>query len=221
MQKHFAGASPFRELRRSKFDCFAKVKNIVHLRLEVERERAALGGLREHVHRAYLPMDTSTYYKTHILSKIALKKDEISMNRRGKRYPDVFVPQLTERDCGAACLAMVLSFWGIPINFDEVLNALPVGACGASAQSLIEAAERFGLIAEGQRFALKLIGEIPPGSILHWNSDHFVVLVKPSSEEIEILDPLIGPRRIPRKELGEYFSGVTLLFHSPLTTRAQ
>jgi ATP-binding cassette subfamily B protein RaxB len=46
--------------------------------------------------------------------------------------------------------------------------------------------------------------------ILHWNLNHFVVLVKASKRGITILDPAIGIQKLPLSIVSRYFTGVAL-----------
>ncbi len=53
---------------------------------------------------------------------------------------------------------------------------------------------------------------LPPGSILHWQFNHFVVFERLTREGAEIVDPGSGRRKVSREELGRSFTGVALMF---------
>jgi ATP-binding cassette, subfamily B, bacterial len=63
--------------------------------------------------------------------------------RRRRRVP--FVAQLEAADCGAACLAMVLRYWGRPAHLHDVRARVGSGRDGVDAQSLLGAAEELGI----------------------------------------------------------------------------
>jgi ATP-binding cassette subfamily B protein RaxB len=46
--------------------------------------------------------------------------------------------------------------------------------------------------------------------VLHWNLNHFVVLVKADAQRITILDPAVGERTLTMKECSPHFTGVAL-----------
>ena len=53
---------------------------------------------------------------------------------------------------------------------------------------------------------------LPPGSILHWQFNHFLVFERMTREGAEIVDPGSGRRKVSREELGRSFTGVALMF---------
>ena len=78
-------------------------------------------------------------------------------------------------DCGAACLAMVLGYFGKPTPLGDVRDMTGAGRGGVDALGIVQAAQHYGLIARGVQADLKDLHLLPPGSILHWAFDHFVV----------------------------------------------
>ncbi len=130
-----------------------------------------------------------------------------------RQRPIPFVQQVTEADCGAACLAMVLEWHGKRVRLEEVREVAGVSRYGASAAALIEAASHFGLRARGMRLdELAHLAQLPRGSVLHWCFTHFVVF-----DHLDrrggawILDPASGRRRVDRDELDRSFTGIALV----------
>jgi len=56
-----------------------------------------------------------------------------------------FVAQKTDRDCGAAALAMLMSHWKVPATVDDVAAQVPPGAGGIHVSALRDLARRWGL----------------------------------------------------------------------------
>jgi ABC-type bacteriocin/lantibiotic exporter with double-glycine peptidase domain len=140
-------------------------------------------------------------------------------NRR-RRIP--VVRQLTTTECGAACLAMVLSYHGRSVSLADVRAAMGPGRDGTSALELLEAAQRFGLSGRGVRLEIDDLALLPSGSILHWGFNHFVVLERASRNRCDIVDPRVGRRRVGRQELTREFTGVAVVLEpSPLFSRAE
>ncbi|MEM6796143.1 MAG: cysteine peptidase family C39 domain-containing protein [Acidobacteriota bacterium] len=127
--------------------------------------------------------------------------------------PIPFIPQEAGNDCGPACLAMTLSFHGRATGLDEVAGAVEMSLSGVDVWSLQKAARKFGLDGEGVRLeeeeALELL---PPGSILHWHPEHFVVLesYRPGSGAC-IIDPAFGRREMTLQTLAKGLSGIALV----------
>src|SRR5262245_33389765 len=65
-----------------------------------------------------------------------------------------FVQQLAETECGAACLAMTLRFWGKDVSLDRIREILGPGRDGLTALALKNAASTFGLRARAVRLDL-------------------------------------------------------------------
>jgi ABC-type bacteriocin/lantibiotic exporter with double-glycine peptidase domain len=127
--------------------------------------------------------------------------------------PMPFVAQTAAADCGAACLSMVLAYWGRTTPLQEV-RALTGFAAGADAASLIDAGRFFGLRGRGVRVTgVEDLRLLPRGAILHWRFNHFVVFdgLEPDGGA-RLVDPALGRQQVGREELRRNFTGVALLF---------
>lgn len=130
---------------------------------------------------------------------------------RRRRVP--YVAQTAATDCGPACLAMVLAYHGKELRLDQVREVTGFGREGSDARSLLAAGSWFGLRGRGvQVEQVRDLELLPPGSILHWRFNHFVVLESTEGEGIHVVDPAGGRRRIPFEEVERSFTGVALLF---------
>jgi ATP-binding cassette subfamily B protein len=137
--------------------------------------------------------------------------EKLSRSRRGRRVP--FVQQLEAADCGAASLAMVLGHLGRDVNLDEVREATGVsGRDGVDALALVRTAEWYGLRTRALTLDVEQLHYVPPGSILHWEFNHFVVFERVTKKGVEIVDPAMGPRVVPMSRFSEAFTGVVLVF---------
>ena len=126
-----------------------------------------------------------------------------------KRIPQI--QQMELADCGAACLAMVLAYHGKHVPLDEVRDITGTGRDGVDAYNLVRAARWFGLDARGVRADLDELRHLPPGSILHWEFNHFVVLERVRSGAVDIVDPSAGRLQVPLKTLDRSFTGVAIV----------
>ena len=137
------------------------------------------------------------------------KKKETTAQKRA-RTPSVFQIEVTE--CGAACLSMILKYYGASIPMEEIRYECGVSRDGCSAADIVRAAEVFGLRAKGYRKTLDALREIPVPCILHWNFSHFVVLEGTKKNHAYINDPATGRRKISWEELDAAFTGIVLCF---------
>ncbi|MGZ3428537.1 MAG: cysteine peptidase family C39 domain-containing protein, partial [Polyangia bacterium] len=128
-----------------------------------------------------------------------------------KRIPVVL--QLTADECGAACLAMVLEFHGRPTPLEELrVLASVAGRDGASARALLDGAAHYGLVGRGVAFELEELPLLPAGTILHWQFAHYVVFEGLDGDDLLIVDPALGRRRVGPAEADRSLTGVALLF---------
>lgn len=129
---------------------------------------------------------------------------------RRRRIP--YVAQLTQVDCGAACLAMVLGYFGRRVGLDEVHVAAGLNLRGISARALLEAGKRFGLVGRAAQVQLEQLELLDPGTILHWEFRHFVVFERLGRKGVHVVDPAFGRRVVPLEQFRKSFTGVALLF---------
>lgn len=126
-----------------------------------------------------------------------------------KRIP--FVAQAAVADCGAACLAMTVGFHGKRVSLEDVRLVTGLSRHGVDAKQILSAAEHFGLRGRGvQLRTLEDLAYLEPGSILHWEFRHFVVLERAEKKGAWILDPATGRRFVARTELDRAITGVAL-----------
>lgn len=130
-------------------------------------------------------------------------------SRRFRRIP--YVQQLEFSDCGAACLAMTLAYHGRDVSPEEIRRATRTSRDGVDAASLIEAARSYGLDARGVSLDLDALNYLEPGSILHWEFNHFVVFDRVARGGVEVLDPALGRIRVPMDRFSKSFTGVAIL----------
>ena len=131
------------------------------------------------------------------------------LRKPSRRLPEV--RQLSATDCGAACLAMVLGHYGREVTLESVREVTGTGRDGLSARILLEAGRRLGLRGRAVSTDLDRLSHLPPGSILHWDFNHYVVLEQVHRGQVHILDPAHGRRRISLEGFSRHFTGVVLL----------
>ncbi|HEY4572619.1 MAG TPA: cysteine peptidase family C39 domain-containing protein, partial [Thermoanaerobaculia bacterium] len=123
------------------------------------------------------------------------------------------VLQLGARECGAACLAMILRYHGREVSLEECRERLSIGRDGSSAPAIAAAARACGL-----RVRIFSVAEpadlrhLALPALVHWNFNHFVVLERWSPRGAEIVDPAAGRRKVIPAELDTALTGVVLQF---------
>lgn len=118
--------------------------------------------------------------------------------------------QSTAAECSLACLAMVASAHGLRIDLADLRRRFPVGLKGANLQQLISHARALHFSARPLRLDLHELPSLATPCILHWDLNHFVVLMKATNHRIHILDPAAGERSLRTAEASRHFTGIAL-----------
>lgn len=135
---------------------------------------------------------------------------ERSAGRSGRRVPVIL--QLSAVECGAACLAMILSYYGRKTQVSECRELCGVGRDGLTARTIAEAARQYGLRVKAYSVELDDFKYIRLPAIAHWNFNHFIVIERWSPAGIEVVDPAAGRRQVTPEEFNISFTGVILTF---------
>ena len=123
------------------------------------------------------------------------------------------VMQMEALECGAACLAMVLAYYGKWVPLEQVRLDCGVSRDGSNARNMLRAARSYGLAAKGYKFEpedLKKSGKFP--CIIHWNFNHFVVLNGFRGNKAVLNDPARGTYAVSMKDFDDAFTGICLFF---------
>lgn len=133
--------------------------------------------------------------------------------RRFRRRRIAVVRQTAQTDCAAACLTMVLGYYGKAVRLDDVRRLLGIGRDGADALTLVKGARFHGLRARGVKVPnVADLRFLERGSVLHWGFHHYVVFERIDGQRVRIIDPGTGRRTVTLEELGKAFTGVALVF---------
>ncbi len=123
------------------------------------------------------------------------------------------VMQMEALECGAACLDMILAYYGRWIALEQMRLDCGVSRDGSNAKNILKAARRYGLNANGYKMtpsSIKEKGSFP--CIIHWNYNHFVVLCGFKGKKVYINDPGRGNLSIDMEEFERCFTGIALIF---------
>ena len=124
------------------------------------------------------------------------------------------VMQMEALECGAACLTMILAYYGKWLPLEQVRRDCGVSRDGSNAKNILKAARHYGMKARGFRYStpedLKLMGDFP--CILFWNLNHFVVLDGFKGDKAVLNDPARGRVLVSKEEFDQSFSGICLRF---------
>ena len=122
------------------------------------------------------------------------------------------VMQMEALECGAACLAMILAYYGKWVPLEQVRADCGISRDGSNAKNILRAARAYGLDAAGYRYEIEDIKNAEFPVIIHWNFNHFVVLNGFKKDWAVLNDPGRGTVRVPLEEFDKAFTGIALAF---------
>jgi hypothetical protein len=134
-------------------------------------------------------------------------------------FPGV-VLQSGVADCGPAALAtLIKALGGVPPRPDSIGSLAGTGARGTTFEGLARAARMLGVASELRRMGPAAMAHLPSPVIAWVDRGHFVTVVPDSGRYVVILDPGVGPYRIPVARLRRFWSGEALV-PGPVRTSA-
>ena len=122
------------------------------------------------------------------------------------------VYQMEATECGAASLCMIMSFWGHYVPLELMRVETGVSRDGCAAGNIMRAAMRFGLETHGYKKKAEALKKIQMPCIIHWNSNHFVVLEGMSGKYAYINDPAMGRYKVSINDFERSYSGIVITF---------
>ena len=121
------------------------------------------------------------------------------------------IMQLEALECGAACLCMVMAYYGKWVPLEQARKDCGVSRDGSKAKNVVIAARNYGFKAKGFRCEVEgLKKSISYPCIIHWNFNHFVVLEGFKGNYAYINDPGRGEVKVSMDEFDRAFTGICL-----------
>lgn len=127
-----------------------------------------------------------------------------------RRVPVILQSEAPE--CGIACLAMVASHHGYLTDLSAMRVRLSPSLKGVTLKNLAQIAEGMGLTTRGVQAPLEALGKLQLPAVLHWDMNHFVVLVGVKGRKLTLHDPARGRRVMSLDEASRHYTGVAMEF---------
>jgi ATP-binding cassette subfamily B protein len=113
-------------------------------------------------------------------------------------------------DCGPTCVRMVSKYYGREQSATSLRQNAGFSKAGVNLLGISNAAESIGFRTKGIRMTVNDLLECAPlPCILHWNQNHFVVLLQQRRrriKDIKIADPAKGVIYFTREEFSRYWT---------------
>ena len=117
-----------------------------------------------------------------------------------------FYKQLNAMDCGPTCLRMIARHYGKHYNAETIRQKSGFSRDGVSMLGISEAAEKMGFRTRGVQIDYEKLRSAPLPAVLHWNQNHFVVLVEAGRRATKVADPARGIIAYKKEEFMDYWT---------------
>lgn len=128
---------------------------------------------------------------------------------RQRRIPVLY--QMTSVECGATCLAMILSYYGSQTSVSEVRERCHIGRDGLSALDIVGAARNYNLRVRAVTVQGDSLKQVTLPAIIHWEFNHFMIVERYTPQWVDVVDPALGRRRLGREEFLNGFTGIAIM----------
>lgn len=131
----------------------------------------------------------------------------------GRKVNVPMIMQMEATECGAACLCMILAYYGKWVPLEQVREDCGVNRDGSVAQNMLVAARSYGLDAHGYKIEIENLKKIQCPCIIHWDFCHYVVFRGFKRNGNALLnDPAKGIIEVSADEFDKSYTGISLLF---------
>ena len=121
------------------------------------------------------------------------------------------IMQLEMLECGAACFAMIMGYYGKWVTLEQARVDCGVSRDGSSAKNIMRAARGYGMEVHAYKLEPEaLLKEGPFPCMIHWGFNHFVVLDGFHGNKAVLNDPARGRIVVSWEEFDREFTGVCM-----------
>ena len=136
--------------------------------------------------------------------------DAVGSTRRGRRGRTPVILQTEAAECGLACLAMVAGAHGADYDLPTLRLRFSLSLKGVTLTDLLSMADALQLNGQALRAEPAELRQVDLPCVLHWDLNHFVVLVRWAGRDAVIHDPARGERQVSPADFSAHFTGVVL-----------
>ena len=136
-------------------------------------------------------------------------------------YRIKLIKQHDEKDCGAACLSMILEAHGRKLTISKIREDIQVDQHGATIRGIIEGAQKNGLICKGFETSSEDVWDYFQSEadyplmiriVNHNNYEHYIVVEKYRKSYIYVADPDLGKYKMNYALFSKCYLGQVLIF---------
>ena len=120
------------------------------------------------------------------------------------------IHQSERSECGLVCVAMIASHFGYHTDLREIRQRFSVSQQGLTLRGLVKISNAMNLNSRPVKLEMSGLSSLRLPCVLHWNFDHFVVLVEINKSGFVIHDPAHGRPTVTYEDVSKFFTGIAL-----------
>lgn len=130
-----------------------------------------------------------------------------------QKYP--FTKQQGLKECGPACVQMILKFYGGYMTINKLSEILETNQNGTTALSIVETLNNIGFESRGVKPKSIYVVKTPciAHTIINDSYKHYIVIYKIEKDKLLIADPMERIKKISLNEFKKIWSGVIIEMH--------
>ncbi len=122
------------------------------------------------------------------------------------------IRQSEAAECGLACVGMIAGAYGYHTTISELRQKYPISMKGVTLADISTIASHLNFGTRGVRCDLDELKLLRSPVVIHWDTNHFVVMVKATDKYIIVHDPATGRSKLPLREASKHFTRMALEF---------
>ncbi len=120
------------------------------------------------------------------------------------------IRQAEAAECGLASLAMIAGFHGYDVDLATLRRRFGLSMKGMTLRTMIDIAGAIGLSARPVRCEPVEVADLRLPAVLHWGTNHFVVVEAATRRRVTISDPAHGRMTLSLETVDAMFTGIAL-----------
>lgn len=128
------------------------------------------------------------------------------------------LPVTNDRDtvCGAACLKMLLAYYGEDEDISTLIDELHITVSGCSMKDIIQVGMAHGLDPKSYQMDAEEVIKQDRPSIVWWMYNHFIVCCgQDDAGKVVVCNPSRGRYRMSKELFASFYAGVALFNGEP------
>lgn len=119
--------------------------------------------------------------------------------------------------CGAACMRMLLLYYGIDVDLETLIDELNVRIIGCSGADLLRVGRAHGLGMTAYKVDAEELMQLDRPAIIHWRHQHWCMFCGMDDKgNVVLANPSRGRYGIDAESFGKLYTGTALFNGAPL-----